>query len=310
MRWIVRARQLLTLVLGMMTLVGCTTLHEAPAGALAYPIPGHYPPAPIGAAQPRVGVPAPQVQVDSGADEADRLVQDGGDQLFWIAQQTDRFNLVDRARLADMMSQQGQWGLLRPGALMRSGKIDGIDYLLLCTVSDLSVAGEPPPKKTSVAGIETMLHLVKPKPDITTSCHVELRLVNPADGTSSVAAEDDFTRTSPPDVMGLSFATPEAAQGPLRLDDGQMGSVLRIVIDDAMRKMLPEVDAGFAKLPPRPALATSVPSTTQSTAIGATTAPSVAKIRCPQCGFECSPYDEFCPNCGARLPDNPLRDRR
>jgi hypothetical protein len=305
-----RAKHLLALWLGMAALPGCTTLHEAPSAALAYPIPGRYPPAPVDASRPRVGVPAPQVQASSGADEIDRLIQDGGDQLLWVAQQSDRFNLVDRARLAEMMSEQECWDMLRPGTLVRPAKIDGIDFLLLCTVSNLSVAGEPPPDKASVAGVEAMLHLAKPKPKITTTCHVELRLVNPTDGTTAAAVEDDFSRTGPPEIMGLSFPTPEAAQGPLRLDDAQIGSVLRTVMDDAMRKMLGEVDVAFAEFHPRPDLATSVPAATQPTTAGATTAPALAKVRCPQCGFECSPYDEFCPNCGARLPDNPLRDRR
>jgi hypothetical protein len=304
------ARQLLTLLLATVVLGGCTTLHEAPAGELAYPIPGRYPPAPVNAPRPRVGVPAPQVQVSSGADEMDRPIQDGGDQLFWVAQQSDRFNLVDRAKLAEMLGQQGRWDMLRPGTLVRPASIDGIDYLLLCTVSNLSIAGQPPPPKASVAGVETMLHLVKPKPMLTTTCHVELRLVNPADGTTVAAVADDFSRTSPPEAMGLSFPIPEAAQGPLRLDDQQMGSVLRIVMDDALRKLLGDVDVAFAELHQSPALATSAPAATQPTATGATTAPALAKVRCPQCGFECSPYDEFCPNCGARLPDNPLRGMR
>lgn len=297
-------------VLGALMLCGCNGLHEAPPSEQFYAVPGRYTAAPVDAPRPRVGVPAPQVQVLSGADETDRPIQDAGDQLFWIAQRAERFNLVDRTRLAEMMSQQGHSGMLRPGALVRQGTIEGIDYLLLCSIDNLSVAGEPPPTKASVAGVENLLHIDKPKPKITATCRVELRLVNPADGTSPAAVEDDFSRTSSPEAIGLSFATPEAAAGQLHLSDEQIGKVLRIVIDDAMRKMLPDVDAAIAQFHPAPTLATSPPSATQPKAAGLTTAPTLAKVRCPECGFECSPYDEFCPNCGTRLPDNPLRGKR
>jgi hypothetical protein len=304
------ARQLLMLAMVLIASGGCTTLHEAPAGEQFSAIPGRYPPAPVGAPKPRVGVPAPQVQVITGADEVDRTIEDAAKQLFWLADHSERFDLVDRVRLAEMISRQGRSGMLRPGALVRQANIDGIDYLLLCSVSNLSVAGAPPPDKASVAGVENMLHIAKPKPKITVGCRVELRLVDPASGTSSAAVEDDYARTGSPEGLGLSFATPEAATGQLRLDDEQIGRVLCLAIDDAMRKILPDIDDAFAQFHPPPTLATSGPSATQPTSSGATTAPALAKIRCPACGFECSPYDEFCPNCGTRLPDNPLRGKR
>jgi hypothetical protein len=290
--------------LSLLALAGCNGLHEAPAGEQFYETPGKYVAAPVEAVRPRVGVPAPAVQMVAGAKQGDHLIQDAGDELLWVATQSGRFDLVERERLAEMISQQGSDGMLNPGTLVRPAPIEGIDFLLLCSIQNFSIAAEPPPPKASVAGVETLLHLQKTNPKITTICLIDLRLVVPSTGIAAAEVRDSFSRVGSPEAMGLQAVSPDAETGAVHLTDEQIHSVMRIVLDDAMRKLLPSTDTALAhfklavvaKAPPtQPAIGgVNTPPTTQP----------LAKIQCPECGFWCSPYDEFCPNCGNRLPHN------
>jgi hypothetical protein len=107
---------------------------------------------------------------------------------------------------------------------------------------------------------------------------VEMRLIDPATGAAWAIAEDSFQRVCSPGAMGLSFATPDAAWGDLHLNDDQLNQVLRVVLDDAMRRLLPEVDA----LLTRPASVSPADSAAASSATGpagaaAPTQPAIAK---------------------------------
>jgi hypothetical protein len=233
---------------------------------------------------------------------------DAADQLFWVADPSGRFNLIERMRLAEIIAEQGLTGIIRPGELVRTGQLKGVDYLLVCRISGPSIRGADRPATVSVANVERLIHVSEPMPRITTACQVEMRLIDPATGAAWAIAEDSFQRVCSPGAMGLSFATPDAAWGDLHLNDDQLNQVLRVVLDDAMRRLLPEVDA----LLTRPASVSPADSAAASSATGpagaaAPTQPAIAKIHCPECGFECSPDDEFCPNCGNRLLLNGVR---
>jgi hypothetical protein len=291
----------------LLMFAGCNGLHEPPPGEQFYETPGKYISAPVDAARPRVGVPAPAVEMIAGADQGDHLIQDAGDELLWVATQSGRFDPVERERLAEMISRQGFDGMLSPGTLVHPGPIQGIDFLLLCSIHNLSVAGEPPPPKASVAGVETLLHLQKKNTNITTTCLIDLQLVKPATGDAAGGVQDSFSRECSPAAMGLLSLSPDPQTGAVHLTDEQFRGVMRIVLDDAMRKLLPSADVALSHFK-QTAIAQAPQS--QPAIGGVITAPttqSVAKIQCPECGFMCSPYDEFCPNCGARLPHNGLQ---
>jgi len=299
----------MVLMLAGAMVVGCAQTQTAAVSEQFFAAPGHYSAAPLSAARPRVGVPAPAVEVVEGAAADDRPGADAADQLFWVADQSGRFNLIERVRLAEIITQQGQSGIIRPGELARTGRLKGVDYLLVCRISGLSIRGADHPATVSVANLERIIKVSEPMPRITTTCQVQMRLIDPATGAAGATAEDSFQRVCSPGAMGLSFSTPDAPWGELHLNDEQLNQVLRVVLDDAMRRMLPEADA----LLTRPALVSPADSAAASSATGpsggtaAGTKPAIAKIYCPTCGFECSPDDEFCPNCGTRLLLNGVR---
>lgn len=274
--------------------LGCAGSRQASETEAFFNEPGRYPAGPLNAANPRVGVSVPAVEGASGFAQGAHLGEDAAGQLLWVADRSARFNLVDRVRLDEMLSQQGLNGMLQPGDLLRPAALRGLDYVLLCRVSSLSVRGEDPPEKVSVANVENLLHVSSPNPKITATALVELRLIDPATGSAAAEIKAPFKRTGSPRSFGLTFATPEAAWGELMLNDEQASQVLRVVLDDAMRQFLPQVD----RLPPAttasPLVAASAPASRSA----------LLKVRCPECGFECTADDQFCPNCGARLPQN------
>ena len=277
----------ITIVLtAVMLLTGCSGSRPPSQSEQFFPTPGRYPGKPAGARVPRVGVQVPTVNVISGTDDPE-IATVAAEELFWTLDHAGRFNLIEHKRLAEMLSEQKSQ-TAHPAAL------HGVDYIALCRISDLSIHGDDPPEQVSVAHVEHLLHIAKPQPKINTSCTVELTLFDPAAANISAHYSGSFKRTCSPEAMGLTFDKPEAAWGQFHLTDAQARQVIRVILDDAVRKMLPSVDA----------LLTQPVSTvvTQQRTTPTTRKSLAARIHCPECGFEISADDEFCPNCGAKIP--------
>jgi hypothetical protein len=290
----------------LLAMWGCNGLHESAPPAEFYAQPGVYPPPPDNAPRPRVGIPVPAVQIVTGADPTDRAGEDAAEALLTLAQASERFNPVDRTRLAELIGQQGLSGMLRPGALVHPAPLEGIDYLLLCSIENLSITGNAPPPKVSAAEVENLLHISKPEEKMNTSAIVELKLVDPRTGKSLAEVTDSFNRSCPPMAMGFATPPPDAVNGQYLLNDDQLNRVVKVVLDDALRKLLPDVDSAIGQLPHN-GVALFTPPTTELLQPGGAlnkpgARPAALTVRCPECGFQCSIYDEFCPNCGTRLP--------
>ena len=281
---------------------GCSSDQNGGKTGDSFATPGQYSAAPAGVVRPRVGIPVPAVTIVEGAAAEVRSDEAAAEQLFWVADRSGRFNLIERIELAQMIQSQGLNGMFIPGELVHPARLQGINYVLVCRITDLQVRGSDQPTTLSVGGVEKVLHVGHAKPSITTQATVELRLIDPATGKAAAQVRDSFARTCSPAAMGLEFPDPDAAWGTLHLNSQQMGQVLRIVLDDAMRKFIPGVDRLLARTP---ALANQegMPATNRTTRPSVTPSQttSAKKIRCPECGNECLPEDEFCPNCGARL---------
>lgn len=118
-----------------MAFTGCAGAQKQSVTEEFYDKPGNYPAAPLNEARPRVGLPAPIIQVSGGAAAGDQIESDAADQLLWVADHSGRFNLVERERLGELMSQQGQTGMLADGQLVHPAPLHGVRYLLLCRIS-------------------------------------------------------------------------------------------------------------------------------------------------------------------------------
>jgi hypothetical protein len=265
-------------------LSGCTGSRNAAETEAFFETPGRFVIRPANAARPRVGIPAPAIEAIDGVTPGDHLQVQAADQLFWVIDRSARFNLVERSRVAELMSHSTASETLKPGELLHSVALQGIDYLLLCRISRLSVRGETKPEKVSVENVERLLRIAARKPRLTTSAAVQLKLVNPATGVTAADIENVFRRSCSPEAMGLNFTDPDDAWGKLHLTDEQAQQVMRIVLDDAVRKFLPKVDLLLTR-------------SSDVKIASATTGPATHPSR----GFEATTDDQFCPNCGARL---------
>jgi DNA-directed RNA polymerase subunit RPC12/RpoP len=184
-----------------------------------------------------------------------------------------------------------------------------VDYLLICHISGLSIRGVDQPSAVSVANAERLMHISAPPPRMTTTCRIDVRLIDPTTGAAAATVDDSFNRVCSPQAMGLNIPAPMPTV--LHLSDEQLDAVLRVVLDDAMRKLLPEADVVLtlpgSTAPVSSEAAAAAPTTAELIHGAETTQPAVAKLHCPECGAEVSPDDEFCPNCGARLLLNGVR---
>jgi hypothetical protein len=281
---------------------GCTGSRAPEQSEQFFETPGHYPTRPQLARRPRVGVPIPDVKVANGAAEAN-VSSSAAEELFWTLDHSGRFKLIEHVRLSEMLHQENAVEMIQSGELLHPAALHGIDYLALCHVANLSVRGDDRSDDVSVAHVEQVLRISKPQPHINTNCAVDLKLVEPATGKVVARYQGLFERSCSPEAMNLKFDDPDATWGTLHLTDDQTRQVLRIVLDDAVRRLLPQADALLTKLPPAAPTHESAP-----TPVSPTTRPSgvpgksvAARIHCPECGFEVSADDEFCPNCGAKL---------
>jgi membrane protease subunit (stomatin/prohibitin family) len=101
------------------------------------------------------------------------------------------------------------------------------------------------------------------------------------------------------EILGASAT----AGAELKISDDDKGKVLRLALDEALRKMLPKIDAYLvrqSKTAPTPAPAAQAPA--KAGAAPATRAvPAAAKKFCGQCGTAIAPGAKFCGNCGAKV---------
>lgn len=78
---------------------------------------------------------------------------------------------------------------------------------------------------------------------IKVDCGVDLRLVDATTGVIEAAQSSEYSRTDSISSFGISvLGVGTSADADLRIDDDNRGKILRLALDDAVRKMLPSVD--------------------------------------------------------------------
>jgi len=287
---------------------------------------GVYPAPPAGIVRARVGVPQFQVenaQIASGG-EIESLA---ADQLTTLAVQTGRFRVVERAQLTQLLAEQGLEGIVRPEELAASGRVRGVDYLLIGRVTNFRVKGEGARKGFNVGalsgfvgglGADTPLGLASTfdfhsnKSKFKVECGVDLRLADTETGEVVVAHFGEFARTDTVGSMGIGFAGWfDESSAELSLDSDNQGKILRLVLDDTIRKMLPKVDeflmshrsalqakASSVSMPASGSHVTAVAS--ESTNLIGSRSIQGSPRFCSSCGGKLEPGAKFCGNCGAK----------
>lgn len=302
-----RASTVAVLAAGMSLAVGCSSSKEsAQRDALTANV-GNYSPAPQVAYHPRVGVPPFKVQeANGGGDNLDTLA---ADQMTTLLFQSGRFNVIERAQLNKLLDEQNLEGIVKPGELAKPGQVRGVDYLLIGKVTNLRVKKENKSNNFGLAQLGGVvqtggLDVKNSNIVLTTDCGVDIRLVDPTTGEMMMANQTEYQKTDSAGSMGVSVLGANAeSNADIQLSEDDKGKILRLALDDCLRKSLPKIDVFIAshQQPTAPAAAAPTAAAPAATATPAANSTVAAKRFCPNCGKEVPAGVKFCPNCGAKL---------
>ena len=252
------------LVMSLVAMIGCSSTSESAGKQDLTANVGNYPPPPSGNPTPRVGVPQFNVTTGQGVSHSPDLNDKAADICSGLLDNTNRFKVIERAQLQQLVKEQSLEGIVNSGELAKQAQVRGVDYLLLGKVTNLRVKKTDTSNGFGLAQVGGMFGAgdVKNKETvITTECGVDLRLVDPTTGETLASNFSDFKRTDSAKSMGLQVLGANAESGAhIDLSDDDKGAILRLALDDAIRKMLPKIDKKLKDLPPKAAAPAPAPA--------------------------------------------------
>ena len=294
-------------------LAGCMSTDEAAERDTLTDQIGIYPPPPAGFVKSRVGVPAFTVTGEEVAGK--NLEQFAADQLTTLAFQSGRFAMVERSQLEKLVEEQGLEGIVKAEELAASGEVRGLDYLFVGKVTNLRVKAEKISRGFSIPWIPFLdswlsggVDFSKNTTKITAECGVDLRLVDPATGAVMAAHFGEFKRTDSASAIGLDISGWRGnSSAEVNISGEDHGKVLRLALDEALRKMLPSIDEVLVARARKeaPAVAEVSPPHEQPTisparAVELGSADPTVKF-CSSCGEKPKLGAKFCGNCGKNV---------
>jgi curli biogenesis system outer membrane secretion channel CsgG len=325
-KWVAVA--LMSMGIGVWT-GGCSSSGEsAQRDALTANV-GKYDPPPAGAPKPKVGVPPFNVQAGANFGGNSQDLNDlAADQMTTLLDNSDRFRVIERTQLKKLLDEQNMEGIVTPGEMAHPGQVHGVDYLLLGKVTNLRLKKENKSTGFGLAQVGGLINLggadVKKKDVvITTEAGVDIRLVDPTTGDILLSNFSEYKKTDSAGAMGVDILGASAnADADIDISEDDKGKILRLALDDALRKSLPKFDSFLksgkvkvspdagqaaagpaAQAPAAPAapVAPAAPAAPVAPAIATPAAqPAAATKFCPHCGKQIPASATFCPYCGAK----------
>ncbi len=217
---------------------GCTSSQETASRDTLTTYVGQYDMPPAGLKRVRVGVP--QFKIDSRVParnwNRNELARDAADQLTTLADRTDRFEVIERAQMDQLLKEQGLEGIVDPNELARPGKVRGVDYLFIGKITNMRVKAE---RTRSGAGI-LVVAWRDSRTRITIECGVDLRLVNPTDGSVLISEFAEYKRTDSIRALGVNILglVGGGSGAHMHISEDSRGKILRLALDDCVRKMV------------------------------------------------------------------------
>jgi curli biogenesis system outer membrane secretion channel CsgG len=175
-----------------------------------------------------------------------------------------------------LIKEQSLEGIVDPAELAKSGKIRGVDYMFIGTVTNFALKTE----KTSNQGgiLDRVVPGVAPlkidtsKTIITTDIGVDIKLVNTTTGEIVSKQFGEVKKEMSASAWGVRVVGIGGdARNNVQIDRDSQGKLMRYAVDEALRKMLPDIDDKIS----HPA----------------------AQV-CPKCKTEYAPGSSFCTKCG------------
>ena len=290
-------RSFLILSISAAGLASCATTSESASADTLTAHVGIYSPPPPGATRPKVGVPPFSVTGKAAKKEMNAVA---ADTMSTLMVRSNRFLVIERSQLDTLLAEQNLAGIVKPGELAASGQVNGVDLLLIGRVTNF---------RSKIVKTKTGFGLGKiglgdfgigagdyEKDDvtITTECGVDIRLVNPSSGAVVVANFSEFKREDNASAIGVEVLGFNAtADADMRISDDDHGKLLRLALDDALRKTLPLIDNYLATTYTKTAAAPAVPAAGNST--------TTATAFCSQCGGGLAANAKFCGSCGTAV---------
>jgi len=261
----------ITTVLALIVLAGCGTSSSETVTREKMPDVGNYPPPPAGATtRLRAGV------VEFADKSGARVADAAGEQLETLAVSSRRFNLIDRMAMKTLIKEQSLEGIVDPAELAKSGKIRGVDYMFIGSVTNFALKTE----KTANHGgaFDRLIPGAAPlkidtsKTIITTDIGVDIKLVNTTTGEIVSKQFGEVKKELSASAWGVRvLGIGGDARNNVQVDRDSQGKLMRYAVDEALRKMLPDIDDKIS----HPA----------------------AQV-CPKCKTEFAPGANFCTKCG------------
>lgn len=214
---------------------------------------GTYSAPPPNAPRPRVGCPQWMVE-ESGKGQSEPLGRQAADIMTTLATNSHRFQVIERAQLKQLLNEQGLEGIVRPEEMAQYGKVRGVDYLLFGKVTNLRVKKETGKSGFGLGDVQLPfggraggMDVSSDKTTIKVEMGVDIRLVDPESGAVVAAQHSDFDRTDQANAFGVKILGAHAeSDADIDISEDSKGRLMRLAIDDAFRKMLPEIDRQFA----------------------------------------------------------------
>lgn len=220
---------------------------------------GVYPPGPSGVNHPRVGVPQFTVQGSGIFQQNDQTDGLAADQLTTLLDQTGRFRVIERAQLQQLINEQNLEGVVKSNEMAKQGQVRGVDYLVLGKVTDMSCRVSTTSNGFGVAQITGGafnaggFDLKNSNTKVVTECGVDIRFVDPSTGELMCSNFSEYSRTDSAGSMGIDILGASAdSNANVQLSEDDKGKVLRLALDDALRKSLPKIDNFLRNQPPKP----------------------------------------------------------
>jgi curli biogenesis system outer membrane secretion channel CsgG len=239
--------------------VGCASSSEsAQRDALTQNV-GRYDPPPAGAPRPRVGVPPFSVKAEGGFGSGSDLNDLAADQMITLLDASGRFRVIERAQLQKLLDEQNLEGIVRPGELAKPAEVRGVQFLLVGRVTNLRVKTEKLDRGFGLGQVGGLINIGaadvnKTETNITTECGVDIRLVEPSTGEIVMSSFSEYRKTDSASAMGVDILGASANAGAdIQIGEDDKGKILRLALDDALRKAMPKIDSFVRDLPPETA---------------------------------------------------------
>lgn len=316
-KWIASGSALVGLCAGLL-LTGCASSSESAQRDVLTQHVGRYDAPPPNAVRPRVGVPPFSVQTGMGFSRGGDMDALAADQMSTLLDATERFRVIERAQLQKLLDEQNLEGIVKPGEMARPAQVRGVDYLLIGRVTNLRVKKEDQSRGFGLGRVGGSLvnigaaDVQHKDVRITTEAGVDIRLVDPSSGEVVVSNFSEYSRTDSASAMGVDILGASAkADANIDVSEDDKGKILRLALDDALRKSLPKIDrfvtSGQAK---QQAADTQSPDTRSGGirsapagtvgAVDAAAQPAGERKFCSDCGKPMTASAKFCPSCGAQ----------